>query len=167
MTQITLTNAEVATAWDVAKAREERALCGLRYGTPYKDRRINRNGSSLGDELSGACGEFVVAKYLGIPWPDSVDIYAFGRHPDLPPDWQVRTRARADADLVIRPKDDPGQRFVLVTGAGPEFRIRGCIRGRAGMRIDYYADRGNYGRPAYWVPQRALVPMEGRFSVAK
>jgi hypothetical protein len=71
---------------------------------------------------------------------------------------QVRTRSRHDYDLILHPSDPDERAFVLVTGVAPEFHIVGWIWGREGKRPEYWDDPAR-GRPAFFVPQRALYPM--------
>lgn len=104
--------------------------------------------------LVGALGEIAASKAIGAYWPASVK--AKKGEPDMPPDWQVRTLASHDYDLIVRDDDADDQRFILVTGNGPEFVVHGWIYGRDAKRPEWRRDRGGRGAPCFWVPQNSL-----------
>jgi hypothetical protein len=135
------------------------AVGSRRHAEAVKKRLPDRHGfrgDSLQIHVEGACGELAAAKALGLPWDGPVN--TFKRGGDVG-DLQVRTRSNHAWDLIVRPDDRDGDVFVLVTGLTPRFRVHGWIRG-----VDAKKDawRKTYGGrpPAYFVPQRALRPLE-------
>lgn len=147
--KITLSWHEVAMATEIGRMRQ---LSSLRH------QRKGFLPSSVGwdTHCEGACGELAVAKYLGIFWNGSVDTF---KECDLP-GLQVKTRTRHTYELNINLDANPDEVFVLVTGACPEYVLRGWIIGREAMKPEYVLDVGNYGKKAYFVPQSILNPIE-------
>lgn len=106
----------------------------------------------------GAMGELAAAKALNLHWRASVN--AKKNEPDIGEDVQVRTLARGDYDLIVRPDDIDDHRYVLVTGDPPTFRVVGWMKGReAKANKEWLFDRGNRDVPVFWVPQKHLVPV--------
>lgn len=106
-------------------------------------------------DIEGACGELALAKYLGVYWRSTVgrlDLPDVGR-------FQVRTSRRDNASLLLRPKDEDEQIFVLVTGYSPTYILRGWILAKNGKLEQYLRDPKTRG-PAFFVPQGALVSMD-------
>jgi len=147
----TLSWHEVAIASQVGIRRHLAALVANRangYG------RGDDDGWS--DHIEGVCGELAVAKALGVYWTPTVDTFKSGGDVG---DWQVRTRRRADYELLIRDDDADEAPFILVRGRVPLFEVVGWIRGRDGKRDEWRHAHG--GRPpAYFVPAEALLPLE-------
>jgi hypothetical protein len=121
-------------------------------------KRQDRYGAEASDgwckHVQGACGEKVLAKYLGRYWTGSLgnlqarDVAGY----------QVRASARWDASLILHDGDADEHTFVLVTGSGPRFCLRGWIVGRDGKQRRWWKDPQG-GRPGYFVPQSALQLM--------
>lgn len=119
--------------------------------------------------INGACGEQVVAKWLGVSWDG-----AFGnfRAADVGGIVEVRTTTRHDYPLALHPSDPDDAPFILVTGLGPRWRIQGFLRGSKGKRPEWYHDRPPpagvpTGRPAFWVPQVELQKDDADFDRLK
>jgi hypothetical protein len=150
VTIVTLSVAEVALAAGVGVRRQCSAI-------------LNRRSSAHGDRgaadwqlhIEGALAEFAVAKHLGLYWS--------GAHDDLRADdvgqYQVRSTKYADGMLVLHPPDPDERPFILVTGRNGEYALRGWVLGREGKRDEWWGDRWNTGRPAFFVPGEALHPM--------
>lgn len=104
----------------------------------------------------GAAGELAAAKALGVPWFPTCNA---GKGPDLAPDWQVRTRTRANYDLIVRANDKPEERYVLILAHDyPRMDVVGWCWGHEARQDKWARDHG--GRPTAWfVPRRALQPI--------
>jgi hypothetical protein len=157
--------------YDEAMAVGERQRSGA-----VRDGRRHRAGlradRGMREHQLGCCGELVVALAEGVPWqPRFVPDRGL---PDVGP-WHVRTRARDDWDLPVRPDDDPDGWYLLVVfypGQGPinrhvtpsplTYRIVGYGRG-ADCQVDAFLHAYDEHRPpSYFVPQRALRPWTDR-----
>jgi hypothetical protein len=106
--------------------------------------------------ISGAIAEFVVAKAL--------DRFAkIGAAPDYTGDTyrghEVRGTPLPDGCLILRPGDRAAAPYVLVTGAPPEFQIRGWLYGHEGKQ-DRYRRNGGDRAPAFFIPIGDLHPIE-------
>jgi hypothetical protein len=71
---------------------------------------------------------------------------------------QVRSTSGHRNCLILHKTDPDDKAFVLVTGTAPNFVLRGWIWGRDGKNEEYWRDPVG-GRPAYFVPQSALLVM--------
>jgi len=149
---VTLTKREMAMG----------AECGvMRNIAAMTDNRRDAHG--LTDEeggwnfhIEGACGEIASAKVMGRFWSPTVNTFDAA---DIGEHIQVRTRSRHDFELYVRPTDNPGHLFVLVTGKAPNFIVRGYLHGAAARCDDWLAAHG--GRPPAWfVPHVALMSIE-------
>jgi hypothetical protein len=105
-------------------------------------------------DVEGACAEVAVAKALGLFWDGSVGTF---RRPDLHGRIQVRLcRNRRYPSLVVRPKDNDSDIFVLVLGSAPNYEIVGMIEGGRAKRGQWL--KSVSGRePAYFVPGEDLT----------
>lgn len=148
---VTLEWYEVAGAVTVGARRHLEAL-----------RRNSRNAFGCEDEggwekhIEGACAERAAAKSLGVYWDGSVNTYARADIVTLDGvKIQVRWRSKDSYDLMVRPKDSDTERFVLVTGTVPTYRVWGWIMGRDAKRPNWSHSHG--GRPAaFFVPKDEL-----------
>jgi hypothetical protein len=141
---------EYAMASEIGRLRQ---LAAIRRGSPDKH---GFEGLGWSEHIEGACGELVVARYLGIYWNGSVDTF---KSPDLGANIQVRTRASHTYELIVRPNDADDDIFVLVTGKCPVYRLRGFLRGSEAKMGEYSQKHG--GRPeAFFVPHARLRPPE-------
>lgn len=127
--------------------------------------RTERNGADRATtaeswyyNVVGAQGEMAAAKALGLYWAATIN--AEKGEADIGPDWQVRTLAGHDYDLIVRKDDRSDQKFVLVTGEGPDFRVHGWMLGEDAKRDEWFKDRGGRGKPCWWVPQADLNPIQ-------
>lgn len=147
---VELTQRELDYAHREGHRRDEGAK---RRGSRRK--AAQRGDRSRADNALGAAGELAVAVALGLlPWT----VAPVGPGPDVGR-WHVRTRARADWDLLVR----PGERgpFVHVVQAYPrwprELRIVGTVDVEA-EPADVFLRTFDDRPPAYFIPGRALVP---------
>lgn len=108
----------------------------------------------------GCCGERCVAKFF--------DVYCTGQtEPDYEGDigeWQVRTNSWDKGKLLIYPRDNDEQRYILVTGperrgAGVEFVIRGYYLAGDAKKRDDWRNFTKRGEP-WEVPQDVLLPLD-------
>lgn len=111
-------------------------------------------GSGYDIHVLGAVGEFVVARALGLFWagPGTLRASDVGR-------LQVRTRSRSHYELIVHQSDDAGAAFVLVTGAALSYQVHGWCYGLEAQQRHYWRDPAG-GRPAFFVPQSDLRPLE-------
>jgi len=149
---VTLSLAEMLSASNVGVIR--------RYES-WKNKNKSKHGLSIEDsgcgiQVEGALGELAVAKAINRYWDMSVNTF---KQADIGNNIQVRTRLRHSYDLIIRDDDNPNHVFVLVTGIGPEYIIRGWCYGHEGMKKEYLANHGGYYE-AYFVPQDKLRPFK-------
>jgi len=117
-----------------------------------------KGSKALDIHLLGAAGEVAVASYLGLKEHLFKETEAKRDSDDLP-GIDVKTRSKASYDLIVQRQSDPDRKFVLVTIESQQTLIHGWCYGREGMKEIYWADPAR-GRPAYFVPQSALRPME-------
>ncbi len=151
----------VFTAEERQAAMEE----GMRRQSVNEAQRLRgRNGgASFGSKaleihLLGAAGEVAVASYLGLKEHLFKETNAKRDSDDLP-GIDVKTRSKASYDLIVQRQSDPNRKFVLVTIENRQTLLHGWCYGHEGMKEIYWADPAR-GRPAYFVPQSALRPME-------
>ena len=107
--------------------------------------------------LLGAAGEMAVASYLGLKEFLYKETEAKRGSCDLP-GIDVKTRSRHSYDLIVQKNEHPDKKFVLVTIENKKTVIHGWIRGKNAMKEQYWSDPAG-GRPAYFVPKTALMPM--------
>lgn len=121
---------------------------------------------SVDSHRIGASGELAFCIAMGVEWGATID--SFRDHPDVEPDFEVRTARKPF--LKLRP-DDPsdsrtsGRRYVLLTPGradfvgeghvGASFILHGWIRGfeAIGERM---SDPGHRGKPAYFIEPARL-----------
>ena len=138
---------------------------GMRRQAVNEAKRLRgRNGGAsfgsraLDIHLLGAAGEMAVASYLGLKEHLFKETEAKRGSDDLP-GIDVKTRSKSGYDLIIQKSEDPNKKFVLVTIENQQTFLHGWCYGHEGMDAQYWADPAR-GRPAYFVPQSALHPME-------
>ena len=138
---------------------------GMRRQAVNEAKRLRgRNGGAsfgsraLDIHLLGAAGEMAVASYLGLKEHLFKETEAKRGSDDLP-GIDVKTRSKSGYDLIIQKSEDPNKKFVLVTIENQKTFLHGWCYGHEGMDARYWADPAR-GRPAYFVPQSALHPME-------
>jgi len=143
---VSLTEEEMATAKRVAEKRNSESITA-----GYKDKH-GYVGDRLIINITGAYGELVFCKGFNITWSESVNTF---KAPDVGSDIQIRTMLSKWRKLTVRPDDDPKQRYVLVTGEPPNFRIEGWLYGYEAMQDKWEETYG--GRPPAWfVPHTKL-----------
>jgi hypothetical protein len=153
--RVVLTWSEVAIGARIGEARTIRNRAkgnGHRHG--------KAPGADWSGDIEAACAEIAAAKGLGIYMPvtvtpdeDRCGDLGFGIH--------VRHSDREDARLILHPDDQDVGLFVLVVGSIPTFRLAGFMEAAAGKQDQWWADPTGNDRPAFFVPQSELHPIEG------
>jgi hypothetical protein len=134
------------------RVNEAKGLRGRNRGTWKGDK-------SLEIHLLGAAGEVAVASYLNLKHELFKETEARRGSDDLP-GIDVKTRSKSHYDLIVQKHEDPSKKFVLVTIESQQTLLHGWCYGHEAMNERYWADPAR-GRPAYFVPQSDLRPMEG------
>lgn len=131
----------------------------LRWEEAEKERRQNKllKPDKLLGHVEGVLGETAYAKDINVYYTPTVNTF---KKPDVN-GRQVRCRSQHDWELIVRPDDPNDEPFVLVTMDWREpdkFRVyHGEIWGReAKLHREWFEDHGDYGKPAYFVPQEFL-----------
>ena len=130
---------------------------GFSMGAGYQA-RYGHKGDPWSIQLEGVRAEMAVAKYLDVYWRPSLGRQRNGER-DVA-SFEVRSRKRADGGLILHRQDPDEAVFILVVPAPPVFRLVGWIRAKEGKREEWWGDPYGYGRPAFFVPQPMLVPVE-------
>lgn len=133
------------------RVNEEKGLRGRNKGAWRGDKALEIH-------LLGAAGEMAVASYLGLKEHLFKETEAKRGSDDLP-GIDVKTRSKHSRDLIVQKRESPEKKFVLVTIEKQRTLIWGWCYGEEAMKDEYWADYAG-GRPAYFVPQSELRPME-------
>lgn len=104
--------------------------------------------------IEGALAEVAFAKYTGLYWDGSVNVYAV---PDVA-QWMVRHTKLDNGCLIVRHEDKDHYDYVLLTGTTPKYTIRGFLRGGDAKQDKYWREDENVHSPAWFVPQADLIP---------
>jgi len=149
--ELTMNQAQVEHAAPVGFRRQIESM---------KDGRHHRHGFDGENEwefhIQSACAECATAAALNRHWPAGVNTF---KQPDVTPDIQVRWRSDPSYDLLVRPDDNPEEKFVLVYGRCPKFQIIGWEIGKDAMQDRHKANHGD--RPtAYFVKKEFVRPIE-------
>jgi hypothetical protein len=131
---------------------EAKGLRGRNKGPRFGDKALEVH-------LLGAAGEMAVASYMGLKEHLYAEREARRGSDDLPGGIDVKTRSKHKYDLLVQRRSDPAKKFVLVTIENQKTLLHGWCYGSEAMDEKYWADPAR-GRPAYFVPQSALRPME-------
>jgi hypothetical protein len=121
----------------------------------------------------GAAAELAVTLATGRAWtgvlPDSASFDDWRKfsssHSDVE-GLEVRATRHQGGSLILRDRDRKRCPYVLVILVGPrDFMLVGWIMLEDGKVDRYLRDAGGYGRPAHFIPQRALRDIEELFPV--
>lgn len=145
--RVTLARHEVELAAGVGLRRQVDAV------TAGRPDRHGYSGLGWTEHVEGACGELVVARFLGRYWDGSNGTYRSAADVGAV---EVRTRSRHDYDLIIREDDTPGSVFILVTGRAPAYWVRGWIRAADAREHPEWRQAHGGREPAWFVPVAAL-----------
>lgn len=151
MIKVFLSSTEMARAQAIGLRRLKEAKGQPRWA--YEGR------SGKETHTIGAQAELAFARSIDVPWPARVNVGH--REPDVDPFWEVRWSQLPT--LKVATNDPPERAVVKVSGKPPHFEIVGYIL--AGGVKDHYSlqDPGSRGRPAYFVPDSRLVPIDPGF----
>jgi hypothetical protein len=157
MTIVSLTWQEFYMGSNVASMR---MIANMRDGCQHRWGELNGEGH-FERELAGCLGELAVAKHCNLYW------CGFNRKDTKGKDVgglvQVRAALRANYRLILHPDDIDDDPFVLALAHDlPNVTLRGWILARDGKRQTYWEDPTGGGRPAFFVPQTCLRPMDER-----
>jgi hypothetical protein len=123
-----------------------------------RNRAPAKGSKALNMHQLGAIGEMAAAVYFGVEDQVFSATTAVRNSSDLPGDIEVKTRSKHSYDLIVQKNERPDKKIVLVTVENNEVRVHGwCVAGDV-MRQQFWADPAR-GRPAYFVPKRALNPL--------
>ena len=152
---VSIDTVEFKTAIEVASHRAIQSIV-----RNNKDSLSKKNWlDNLNTHIVGCIGELAVAKALHITWDKSVGTYK--KQADLSDNIEVRHRTNPEWQLIVRDNDDDNKIYILSRGMPPSvIEIVGWIYGHMGKKEEYKKDPGGYGRPAYFVPDNVLQPME-------
>lgn len=107
-------------------------------------------------DIQGACGEYAVAKALGLPWNGSVGSFKL---PDVGP-YQVRTKVSTHYQgLALRENDRDEDVTILVEGQVPEFELKGWICNADGKQKRFERTIQSGRPPVFLVPPQSLKPI--------
>lgn len=148
---------ELRLAAEVGITRNIEAIAA---GKPTRVWRQGGPSASWGVHVDGAAAEMAACKALGIYWSGSINTYQ--NEADVLKNIEIRSRAKADAPLIIRPKDDDDKIFVHLTGTAVmnDFVVHGWIRASDAKVEKYWED--TYPAPSCW-----FVPAEDLWEIEK
>lgn len=138
---------------------ERRQSVNTAQGKIGRDRGPTRGQDALRVHILGAGGEMAVASYLGLKDHVFKESEAIRGSYDLPPNIDVKTRARHYYDLACMLDETPDKTLVLVTIEHKEIRLHGWMRAYDAMREQWKKSHVP-GRISYFVPKENLRPME-------
>ena len=146
--EVKLTRIEIQVASFVGKMRyDESRKKGIKdIRCCSKDKRPEFT------DIIGAIGEQAAAKHLNIYWHCGIN--EFG-DPDVGP-YHVRSVSKSSGELVIRPWNVYGIYIHVVVESKSNIRITGWLYSHEAKKDEYWEDRGNQKKPAWFVPQGAL-----------
>lgn len=106
--------------------------------------------------IEGAMGECAVAKALNLYWNGNLGNLQATDVGEL----EVRTSSYKGGMLALHPKDKNVSIFIHVNGVNGKYKIHGWCYGKEGKKDIYWNDLFNNKRPAFFVPNSILKPIE-------
>jgi hypothetical protein len=152
-----LTWSEVAIA---ARIGEARTIRNRARGNGHRHNHPQPKAADWTTDIEAACAEVAAAKGLGVYMPITTTPEE-DRFGDLGYGLHVRHSDREDARLILHPDDHDEGFFILVTGVAPVYALPGFIQGAAGKIEKWWSDPTGENRPAFFIPQNELHPIEG------
>lgn len=128
----------------------------------YEREDVNINKRGWGTDVESAAAELAVGKYLNIYWDFSVNT---GKAPDVG-EFQVRQTELDYGSLIFRDGDNTNEKYILVVGSIPTFKIIGWIYGYS-CKQDKYLKNPHNTTEAWFVPQSDLLSMDTISMIAK
>lgn len=104
----------------------------------------------MANQMRAAVSELVVCKWASVYWRGLGDV----GYRDTPIG-EVRTTPHLHGGLLLRPGDNPEERYFLVLGRPPSLHVAGWAWGREVM-VDVYAREPQPGRPCWIMPPADL-----------
>jgi len=153
--RVVLTWAEVAIAARIGEARTIRNRAkgnGHRHG--------KAPGADWTTDIEAACAEVAAAKALGVYMPVTTTPDE-DRHGDLGYGLHVRSTQHDDGRLILHADDPDDGFYILVVGKAPTYELPGFIGGVDGKLDAHWSDPTGEDRPAFFIPQSDLIPIEG------
>lgn len=148
-----LTLAEIQLAYNVAGQR-----CCQNMKLEVKQRYGSLPEENAQIEVFSCRGEMAVAKYLNLFWSGSIGDF---KAVDVGGLVEVRTVDKKGRRLIVHPEDKDWPPFVFVDASdAPNINLVGWLYGYDAKQEKYWADPTGNNRPAYFVPQSDLRPME-------
>lgn len=153
-TRIELTLAEALHAVTVGTLRHYASVeAGHKHIAGFNSEKNN----SFLINIEGVPAEIAAAKALNMYFPASVNTFSA---PDIGDKYQVRYSMNHNYKLLIRPKDNPDEVFIFVTGVAPVLWVRGWIWGHEAKANMKYQDAPNGRPPAWFIPASELKSIE-------
>lgn len=123
--------------------------------------------SALQIHIWGAKAEYAASLYLNTKVSTNLytidqyhnPSYKDSRGTDLHNGVEVRSTSYPYGELVVRKKDWDFVPYLLVFRKSPVYTLIGWCYGYEAKQSKYWKDVGNYGRPAWFVPQDDLHPV--------
>lgn len=137
---------------------ERRQNVNVAQGKVGRDRGPTDGHDALRVHILGAGGEMAVASYLGLKQHVFQEKEAVRGSYDLPPNIDVKTRAKHYYDLACFLNESPEKTLVLVTIESREIRLQGWIKAHDAKQEQWKRSHVP-GRISYFVPKEALRPM--------
>ena len=109
-------------------------------------------------DIEAAAAEMAAAKALGVFWAPAASAAQDRLDGDLPGGIQIRHTSYPTGRLIVHDRDDDDHVFVLVIGTMPHFKVVGWIRGEDAKDEMFWDTK--VPRPAFFVPQDHLLPLE-------
>lgn len=150
MPVVKLTSSELMVAAMTGAMRRVKAL-----NKNYNAGIYHAAGNEWSTDIDGAAAEMAVAKHLETYW--SCHLNTFKAADVL--SYQVRSTHYKTGKLIVRPHDNPEEKYILVICSGFDFDIKGWMYGHDAMRLEFF-ERGEGSALDHWkVPQDRLESM--------
>jgi hypothetical protein len=124
-----------------------------------RDHKSSRDpANSWGINIEGAAAEIAVARTLGQYWTGAI-FDGDQNRADVGSKIGVRWTNYKDGHLILKESDSIEIDYVLVTGAIPNFQIRGYINGKDAKTDERFIRVGQGNEIQFWIPQEHLQPI--------